>query len=287
MSGPAEELRIGAVAYDPKVVTIWNGFREWLRDRGLANSYVLYSNYEQQVEALLGGGVDVAWNSPLAWVRCSRLAQSRGLSMQPLLMRDTDRDLTSVVLVRSDSQIESVADLADKTVGVGAIDSPQGTMIPLAHLAREGLAHGTYTVRRFDVGVGLHGDHVGGEREAVRALVKGEVDAACMLDANNLEFAREGTLPPGSTRLLTQTPVFDHCMMTASPSAPKQVVDRFVELLLSMSFDDPGVRPLLEMEGLKAWLPGRTSGYEQLEQATLKQGFYDREGRITATDYRP
>ena len=54
-----------------------------------------------------------------------------------------------------------------------------------------------------------------------------------------------------------------------------------------MSFDDPGVRPLLEMEGLKAWLPGRTSGYEQLEQATLKQGFYDREGRITATDYRP
>jgi phosphonate transport system substrate-binding protein len=282
-----EELKVGSVAYDPKVVTIWNGFRAWLRDHGLMTSYVLYSNYEQQVDALLGGSVDVAWNSPLAWVRCCRLAAARGVEVQPLVMRDTDRDLTSVVLTRSDSQIETVASLAGKVVGVGAIDSPQATLLPIAHLAQEGLPPGTYSLRRFDVGVGLHGDHVGGERDAARALMKGELDAACMLDANHLMFTREGMFPPGATRVLTQTPAYDHCMMTVGPSAPRHLVDRFRELLLAMSFDDPAVRPLLEMEGLKAWLPGRTSGYGPLEQATLAQGFYDHEGRITASDYRP
>ena len=44
-------LLLGAVAYDPKVVTIWDGFRAWLRGPGgLDFDYVLYSNYERQVD---------------------------------------------------------------------------------------------------------------------------------------------------------------------------------------------------------------------------------------------
>ena len=106
-------------------------------------------------------------------------------------------------------------------MGTGAIDSPQATLLPLDHLRRAGLTPGSdFTVRRFDVGVGLHGDHVGGERDAAKALIAGEVDAACMLDANHLVFTHEGTLPSGSTRVLAQTSQYDHCMMTAGPSAP-------------------------------------------------------------------
>ena len=95
---------LGAVAYDPKVVTIWDGFRSWLR--GAADfdfDYVLYSNYERQVEDLVDGRIDVAWNSPLAWVRARRLAAARGVPLTPVTMRDTDCDLRSVVVVRADS----------------------------------------------------------------------------------------------------------------------------------------------------------------------------------------
>ncbi|HEX9529812.1 MAG TPA: PhnD/SsuA/transferrin family substrate-binding protein, partial [Acidimicrobiales bacterium] len=67
-------LLLGAVAYDPKVVTIWEGFRRWLRRADLGFDYVLYSNYERQVEDLVDGRIDVAWSSPLAWVRAHRLA---------------------------------------------------------------------------------------------------------------------------------------------------------------------------------------------------------------------
>ena len=58
------ELLMGAVAYDPKVVTIWDGFRAWFAQQGLPFDYLLYSNYERQVEDLLAGRIHAAWNSP-------------------------------------------------------------------------------------------------------------------------------------------------------------------------------------------------------------------------------
>ena len=61
-------LMLGAVAYDPKVVTIWEGFKRWFEAHDLPFDFVLYSNYEAQVEAHLAGHVHVAWNSPLAWI---------------------------------------------------------------------------------------------------------------------------------------------------------------------------------------------------------------------------
>ncbi|MBI2756254.1 MAG: phosphate/phosphite/phosphonate ABC transporter substrate-binding protein [Chloroflexi bacterium] len=279
---------LGAVAYDPKVVTIWDGFRTWFNARGFPFDYVLYSHYERQVEELLEGHIDAAWSSPLAWVRARRLAAAAGTFVQALAMRDTDRDLTSVVVVRANSDIETVAQLRGRVVGVGAVDSPQGTLIPLAHLQSLGLAAGEdFEVRGFDVGVGLHGDHIGGERDAARALTEGRVDAACMIDGNHLLFTREGTLPGSSMRILTQTAPYDHCTMATRPLLDAETAGRFRELLLSMSYADPSVRPLLDLEGLKAWLPGRTEGYAQLETAVDTFHFYDRAGHITALDYRP
>jgi len=54
------ELKIGAVAYAPKVITIWEGIREYLRERGLQTEYVLYSSYPALVEAFVAGHIDIA-----------------------------------------------------------------------------------------------------------------------------------------------------------------------------------------------------------------------------------
>lgn len=283
----ARPLLMGAVAYDPKVITIWDGFRRWLREAGLPFDYVLYSHYERQVEELATGRIDAAWNSPLAAIRAERLACASGRSVRAALMRDTDRDLTSVVVVRDDSPARTAEDLRGATVGVGAIDSPQATLIPLDFLHGQGLRPDEdLVVRRFDVGVGLHGDHIGGEREAARALAADAVDAACLIDSNLLLFQQEGTLSSG-VRILAQTPPYDHCTMTLVDTAPPELADRFVELLLSMSYADPAVRPLLDLEGLHSWEPGRTSGYQQLAHAVDRAGFYDAAGEVTMPGYEP
>ena len=281
-------LLMGAVAYDPKVVTIWSGFRTWLAEAGLPFDFVLYSNYERQVDDLVDGRIHAAWNSPLAWVRARRLAAARGREVRPLVMRDTDLDLTSVIVTRAGSPLQTAADLKETVVATGAVDSPQGTLIPLSQLRQLGLRPGEdLTVRRFDVGVGLHGDHVGGERDAARALMSGEVAAACMADASHLLFSAEGTLPAGSTRVLAQTVPYDHCNMTVIDTVPGDLVETFGALLTSMSYADPRVRPLLDLEGLTSWLDGRDTGYAALETAVEETRFYDAAGAITAAEYTP
>jgi phosphonate transport system substrate-binding protein len=267
---------LGAVAYDPKAVTIWDGFQRWFAKRAFDLDYVLYSNYERQVEGLFAGHFHVAWNSPLAWLEAERAARAVERKAEAIAMRDSDCDLTSVIVVRSDSPIREIADLRGKTVAVGAGDSPQATLIPLLHLAEQGLVPDRdFRVSRFDVLVGKHGDHIGGERDAAKSLVAGEADAACMIDVNHLVFSREGTLPGGSTRILARTPSYDHCNFTVLDDAPRAAVARFRELLLTMSYDDPEVRPLLDLEGLKQWKPGRVEKYALLERAIDRFGTID------------
>jgi len=269
-------LTLGAVAYDPKVVTIWDGFKEYFRRHGLDFDYVLYSNYERQVESHLLGHVDIAWNSPLAWLQTDRAARMLGRRAEAICMRDTDRDLTSIILVRADSQIHEVRDLKGKTIAVGAKDSPQATLIPLSYLADHGLdARADAKVVFFDRLVGKHGDHIGGERDAARALARGDADAACLIDANHAAFAREGTIPSGATRVLAQTPAYDHCNFTVLDDAARDQVKLFRELLQSMAYADAEVRPLLDLEGLKQWLPGRVDGYAPLAAAVDRLGAID------------
>jgi phosphonate transport system substrate-binding protein len=266
----SEAVILGAVAYDAKVVPIWEGFRAYFEAHGLPFDFVLYSNYERQVEAHLNGELTVAWNSPLAWLEAETGAPSRGLRAEAIAMRDTDCDLTSVVLVRAEGA-RSIGELRGKRVGVGAADSPQATLIPLVEIAEAGLEpHRDFTVVRHDLLLGKHGDHVGGEREAVRALVAGTVDAACVIDGNHVAFAREGLFASGALRVLHQTAPYDHCNFTVFTSSP--AISKFRELLLAMSYDDPAVRPLLDLEGLKTWRPGRTSGYATLARAVDRFG---------------
>jgi phosphonate transport system substrate-binding protein len=254
---------VGAVAYDAKVVPIWEGFRAYFESRGLPFDFVLFSNYERQVEAHLRGEIDVAWNSPLAWIETARAASKRGRTARAIAMRDSDCDLPSLVLVRTDGPVAQVGDLGGRRIGVGAADSPQATLIPLLALAEAGVEG---SVVRHDVLVGKHGDHVGGERDAVKALLAGTVDAACVIDGNRLAFTREGLLGSNAVRVVLQTEPYDHCNFTVLDDAPS-AIGAFRELLLGMSYDDPRVRPLLDMEGLKSWKPGRTSGYALLERA--------------------
>jgi phosphonate transport system substrate-binding protein len=279
-------LLLGAVAYDPKVVTIWEGFKAYFARHALRMDYVLYSNYERQVEALIDGHIHVAWNSPLAWVRARRLAEARRLEARAVAMRDTDCELTSVVVAREDGPIKAVTDLKGRVVAVGAVDSPQATLLPLAHLQTLGLDPGfDIVVQYHNVLVGKHGDHIGGERDAAQSLMTGGADAACLLEYNYHLFLLEGTLPAGTTRMLARTLSFDHCNFTVVSTAPPEPIAHFQSLLLDMSYEDPDVRSLCDLEGLQAWYPGRVDGYQALEAAVALAGFYDQQGNITASDY--
>lgn len=269
MSAP---LVIGAVLYDPKVAVIWDIIRDFFDANGCPMDVVFYTNYELQVSGLLSGHLDIAWNSPLAWLDSQRQSGSR---CQAIAMRDTDRDRVSYIVFRKDGGITGIRDLSGRTVAVGAKDSPQATLIPIGLLQRSGLEpNENVTVRRFDVLVGKHGDHIGGELEAFRCLQRGEADASAMLDLNWDTWSRDGTLDPAEYHILATTDRFDHCVFTTREDLAPALRQAWLDVLFSMSYDDPTHREMMDLEGLRAWLPGRTTGFGALEEATARQRFF-------------
>ena len=267
-----ERLRIGAVIYDPRVKLIWDIIKEFFDSSGYPVGYALYSNYDLLVEALCEGHVEIAWNSPLAWIDLQRRT---GGQCRAVAMRDTDRDRVSHIVVRRGSGIEEPGDLRGKTISTGAFDSPQSHLLPLHLLRQHGLVPGEdVQIRRHDVMTGLHGDHVGGELDGLRDVQRGEADACAVLDLNWDRWQADGTADGSVLTPLISTQPFDHCNFSVLNAFPLHEQDRWSALLLSMSYDDPKHREMMDLEGLTAWLPGRTTGYRDLAEAVEETGFF-------------
>lgn len=259
-----ETILLGAVAYDAKVVTIWEGIREHFQNDGAPMDFVLFSNYERQVEWLLNGYIDIAWNTPLAHVRVRQRTDNASLSLG---MRDSDQDFRSRVLVRSDAGINALKDLEGKRLAVGSRDSTQARILPLHFLRQEGVDLEKVEIIKFDTDVGKHGDTGTSEVDVLEALAEGRADAGTIGDLIWVNEQAAGRVDAGLIRSFWTTPPFDHCMFDALPDLEPAKMKRFEKALFGMKWDVPEHRRLLELEGLKVWMPSREQGYDSLRQA--------------------
>jgi ABC-type phosphate/phosphonate transport system substrate-binding protein len=270
-------LKVGAVMYDPKVSVIWEIIRNFFDAQACPIDVAFYSTYELQVAALLDRTIDVAWNSPLAWLDAQRRS---GGTCRAIAMRDTDCDRVSYFVARREGPVRTLADLRNRTLATGAIDSPQATLIPLGRLRREGLDPAAdLTVRRFDVLVGKHGDHVGGERDAFECVRSGEAAACAMLDLNWDGWTKDGTIDAGRFTIVAETDRFDHCVFTVREDLHATAERRWLDALFAMRYDNPAHREMMDLEGLKAWRPGRTSGFGPLDAAVASERFFEQASR--------
>jgi hypothetical protein len=99
-----QPLKVGAVMYDPKVSVIWQIIRDFFESQGCPIDVAFYSTYEMQVTALLDRTIDIAWNSPLAWLDAQRRT---GGTCRAIAMRDTDRERISYFVARRGGRCEA------------------------------------------------------------------------------------------------------------------------------------------------------------------------------------
>ena len=265
----SDTILLGAVAYDPKVVTIWEGLRDYFRGAGVALDFALFSNYERQVDTLLAGHIDLAWNTPLGHVRVQRRTEGRSRSLG---MRDSDRDFHAKIVVRKDAGIAALADLHGKTLAVGSRDSTQARILPLHFLGQAGVELSRVRLLPFDTDLGKHGDTGSSELDVLRALADGRAQAGAVGDLVWVGEQAAGRVDPGLVEVLWTTPGFDHCMFDALPDFDEGKARAFSEALFAMRWDEPAHRRLLELEGLRQWLPPRESGYDSLRRALDESG---------------
>lgn len=267
MSGA--EVRVGAVAYHPRVVTIWERFRGYFADAGIPTDYVLFSNYERLVDGVLAGDVDVGWNTNTAYVALDHRAGGR---TRILGMRDVDADWATVLVMRRGAGVADVTELAGRTLALGSRDSGHAAILPLHHLAEQGLdARERCELVRFDTDVGKHGDTGDSELHVVRAVAAGEADAGALADVFLSAWRAEGVPDVADLEVVWRSPTYYHCNFTALDELDAELAERWSRALLAMDYDDPSLRPAMELEGVRRWLPSDREGYRSLIEAMREQ----------------
>ncbi len=271
---------LGAVAYDPKVVTIWEGMRQYFhREAKLEVEVLLFLTYEAQVEALLSDGttaprIDIGWNTNLAYLQSMRWSGGR---CTPIAMRDTDLGWQTKIIAPTGGAVRTLADLRGKTLAIGSRDSGHAAILPVHFLASEGLVEGKdFRVLRFDTDVGKHGDTGTSEVDVLRAVLDGRADAGAVGSPFWSGVQEKHLAPAGAVSEVWTSPGYSHCMFTARPGLAPDVQARFADALYAMKWDNPAHREVLEAEGLKQWLPAQREGYASLEAACEAQGHFRR-----------
>lgn len=272
---------LGAVAYDPKVVPIWEGMRRYFHDEAqLDVETILFQTYEAQVRALLaargdpGPHIDIAWNTNLAFLQAREWSAN---ACRPLAMRDTDLGWCTVIIAPAGGTLSSLTDVRGRTVALGSRDSGHAAILPVHFLAQQNLIEGRdYRTLRIDTDVGKHGDTGTSEVDVLRAVLDGRADAGAVGSPFWSSTQAQQLSPAGALSVVWQSPPYSHCMFTARAGLEPEIERCFIDALLGMSIDNPVHRPTLEAEGLRRWIPADVNGYASLEAACRAQGFFDR-----------
>ena len=277
----SRSIWVGAVAYDPKVVTIWEGMRRYFHEEAqLPVEVVLFQSYETQVMALLAYSgdllpcIDIGWNTNLAFLQSDEWSAHR---CRPIAMRDTDLGWMTKILAVTGGPVAKLADLKDRTLAIGSRDSGHAAILPVHFLEQQGLVEGRdYRSLRFNSDVGKHGDTGTSETEVVRAVLDGRAEAGAIGSPYWTTVRRERLMPEGALTEIWTSPPFNHCMFTARPDLDQALERQFADALSRMSYDNPSHRAVLEAEGLKRWVAPQLDGYSSLREASARQGFFER-----------
>lgn len=260
-----EPLLVGAVAYTANVVPIWEGIREYFADAPVPMDFVLFSNYERQVDALLAGHVDVAWNTNLAYLRTVGLTEG---ACRALAMRDTDLTFRTVLVAREGSGLKGLESVRGKRLALGSKDSGQARILPIKYLSDAGIGMGDVQPVIFDSDVGKHGDTGRSELDALQAVLADEADVAALGITTWNQLTRAGEL---GVEEVWSSPDYCHCNFTALASLDEGRSEAWTTHLLSMDWDDPEHRRILELEGLTRWVRPQLEGYRTLREAMREQ----------------
>jgi phosphate/phosphite/phosphonate ABC transporter binding protein len=267
----ANIIKVGAVAYDAKVVPIWEGIKVYFADT-VPTDFVLFSNYDAQVDALLNGWIDIAWNTNLAYVKVFRKTNGK---CGVLAMRDTDVGFTTKIIARADTGIGSVADLKGKRFAFGTRDSGQATILPAYFLKQQGVdPEKDLHALRFELDVGKHGDTGTSEVAVLHAVTKGEADAGALGDQYWARALADGVVDSSRVRAIWTSPGYCHCNFTVREKADEQRLSAWTDKLLAMDYNNPQHRQIMDMEGLRQWVRPQLDGYRALFAAVEEFRFF-------------
>ena len=253
---PDEQPTELAREYEPLV--------ELLEQRlGAKVEYVPVTDYGAAVQALVAGKVDFAWLGGFTHVQARTMAK-----VEPLVMRDIDREFHSVFIANLDSGITQVSELRGKRFAFGSKSSTSGHLMPRHFLVSE---HGIDPDKDFAGAPVYSGAH----DATIVMVAAGKVDAGAVNEQVWTRVQAAGEVDLSKVRVIWQTPAFVDYTWTARTELPEATRQAFRQAFLDLDAQDPEHAPILERLGASAYVPAAPEDFDAIEAIAKTTGLLE------------
>ena len=105
----------------------------------------------------------------------------------------------------------------------------------------------------------------------MRAVAEGEADMGALSAAYFSAFRAESVPGVADLEVVWRSPEYYHCNFTVLDSLDREICERWSTALLAMGYDNPSLRPAMDLEAVRRWYPGDREGYASLQTAMREQ----------------
>lgn len=234
------------------------------RELGTKVEYVPVTDYGAAVQALIAGKVDIAWLGGFTHVQARTMGK-----VEPLAMRDIDREFRSVLIAHVDSGIAAAADVKGKSFAFGSKSSTSGHLMPRYFL---GSQHGIDPDKDFAGPPVYSGAH----DATVKMVESGRVQAGAVNIQVWERMVEDGKVDTSKVRQVFTTPPYVDYVWTARAELPAPLRDKFKDAFLALDARNPAHKPILERLGASKYVPASAADFDAIETIARTVGLLER-----------
>ncbi len=260
-------IRLGATG-SPAHLDLCQALETIFRRSGIDFDWVLYSGYDQMVDAFTRGEINLAWNGPLSHVKMRRALDG---DAPVLALRDVDIGFTTKFIARSDSGIDTVEDLPGKRFAFAARDSVEAGLLPVYFLKQLGIVP-SRALAAADFYDQRPAQHSNDQVDVALQVLANSYDAGAVSARTLDSLSERHGIDSGQLKVFWGSPAYSHCCFTARPDVDPNEAAQVSAALVSVDDSNEAGRAVLKAEACDRLLPGVQEGWELVEEAAKAEG---------------
>lgn len=254
-------LRVSAIPdEDPtELLRKYTPLVEYLEKRlGMKVKFIPVIDYAATVEGMAAGKLDLVWYGGFTAVQAMRRAGAI-----PIVQRDRDTQFHSHFIANVNSGIDTLKDIKGKTFTFGSVSSTSGHLMPRYFLLKEGI-----NPERDFKRISYSGAH----DATVKWVEQGKVDAGALNEAVWERLVEEGKVDTKRVKVIWTTPAYYDYNWTVSKYLDKELVEKIREAFLSLDYNNPEHKKILNLQRAKRFIPTDPANYKGIEEAAIAAG---------------
>jgi phosphonate transport system substrate-binding protein len=222
--------------------------------------YVPVIDYGAVVSALSAGKIDFAWLGGFTHVQARVLAGAK-----PVVMRDIDREFTSVFVANTAQGINKPEDLKGKTFAFGAKSSTSGHLFPRHYLKTSFNIDPEHDFSAQPMYSGAHDS-------TVKLVESGKVQAGALNSEVWERLVETRKVDPSKVKVLWTTPHYVDYVWTVRKDVSPDLIKKFSDAFLALDPNKPEHKDVLTLQSAKKFVAASPKDFDVIEQIGRSTG---------------